>query len=101
VQEMILNANTLPDVLYRRISADKVRVSEENGAIILTPVPKLEPTNLLGLLSDDKFTTENYLAQKRQDKELDLNTFCGCGVDLEMTVDSFLAMTHDDKELDE
>jgi virulence-associated protein VagC len=71
MQELMLNTNTLPDTLHSRIRADRVSVREENGTIILTPVTKSQTTNLWGLLPDDKFTSEKYLAQKRQDKELE------------------------------
>jgi len=71
MEDMILNVDTLPKPLHRRIRSDRVRVHEENGTFILTPVPKSETTNLWGLLPDGKFTTEKYLAQKRQDKELE------------------------------
>ena len=69
MEEMILSVNTLPEPLHRRIRSDRVRVHEENGVIMLTPVPK--PTSLWGLLTDGKFTTKEYFEQKRQDKELE------------------------------
>ena len=71
MHDSIVSVDTLQDTLYKRIRSDKVRVHEENGAIILTPVSKSESTNLWGLLQGDKFTTEKYLAQKSKDKELD------------------------------
>ncbi|MCL2279545.1 MAG: hypothetical protein FWC20_09095 [Oscillospiraceae bacterium] len=71
MQDLILSVDALPDTLHKRIGSEKVRVHEENGAIILTPVPKSESTILWGLLQGNKFTTEQYLAQKKQDKELE------------------------------
>ncbi|MCL2703822.1 MAG: hypothetical protein FWE91_09480 [Defluviitaleaceae bacterium] len=72
MSELILVTKTLPEPLYRRIRSDKVRVREEDGNIILTPVFNTdEPADLWGLLPDSKFTTEKYLAQKRRDKELE------------------------------
>ena len=67
----ILSVKTLPEPLIRRFHSDRVRVHEENGVVILTPVVNAEPTDLWGLLPDGKFTTEKYLAQKRQDKDLE------------------------------
>ena len=73
MDDMILSVSTLPEPLHRRIRSDKVRVHEDNGTIILTPVTKMdEPADLWGLLPEGQFTTEKYLAQKRLDKELEL-----------------------------
>ena len=72
MSEIILSTRTLPEPIYRRISSDKVRVYEENGNIILTPVFNTDDSSdLWGLLSGGKFTTDKYLAQKRLDKELE------------------------------
>jgi hypothetical protein len=72
VSEIILSTRTLPEPIYRRIRTDKVRVHEENGNIILTPIFNTEePADLWGLLSDGKFTTDKYFVQKRLDKELE------------------------------
>lgn len=73
MEEMILSVNTLPEPLHRRFRSERVRVHEENGVVILTPVDtKTEPTDLWGLLPEGKFSTEKYLAQKRLDKALEL-----------------------------
>lgn len=71
MEDTILNVNTLPEPLFRRIRSDRVRVHEEDGVIMLTPVVNTEPVDLWGLLPDGKFTTNKYLAQKRLDKELE------------------------------
>ena len=38
MDDTILNVNTLPYPLLRRIHSEKVRIHEENGVIMLTPV---------------------------------------------------------------
>jgi len=38
MEDMILSVSTLPEQLHRRFRSDRVRVHEENGAIVLTPV---------------------------------------------------------------
>ena len=45
MDEIILNVSTLPEPLHRRIRSPKVRVREENGEIILTPILNIEITN--------------------------------------------------------
>lgn len=73
MDDMILSVNTLPEPLHRRFRSERVRVREENGSVILTPVADTNPkhTSLWGLLPEGLFTTEEYFAQKRQDKELE------------------------------
>lgn len=71
MEDSILNVNTLPESLHRRLRCDKVRVHEENGTVILTPITDIKPTELWGLLPEGLFTSEKYLAQKRRDKELE------------------------------
>ena len=38
MQETILNVNTLPEPLSRRFRSSRVRVTEDNGNVILAPV---------------------------------------------------------------
>ena len=71
MSDTTINVRTLPEILRRRIRSNRVRISEDNGSVILTPVATTEPKNLLGLLPDGRFTTEKYLAQKKADKELE------------------------------
>jgi hypothetical protein len=106
MDDMILNVNTFPEPIHRRIRSDRVRVREENGVVMLIPVTNTKPktTSLWGLLPEGMLTTEKHLAIKHagveaEQKMQDLYEFCGSGSDLELTVDSFLAMTHDEKEL--
>lgn len=42
MDDMILNVSTLPEPLHRRFRSDRVRVHEENGVIMLTPVDAVE-----------------------------------------------------------
>ena len=72
MEEIILNVNTLPEPLHRRFRSDRVRVhEEENGVITLIPIVNEEPADLWGLWPKGLFTTEDYFAQKRLDKELE------------------------------
>ena len=45
MDEMILSVSTLPEPLHRRIRSPKVRVREENGEIILTPIFNIEASD--------------------------------------------------------
>ena len=71
MSDTTINVITLPEPLRRRIRSTRVRISEDNGSVILTPITTTESKSLLGLLPDSRFTTEKYLAQKKADKELE------------------------------
>ena len=71
MSDVTINVSTLPEPLRCRIRSTRVRISENNGSVILTPLTTTESKSLLGLLPDSRFTTEKYLAQKKADKELE------------------------------
>jgi hypothetical protein len=71
MNELILNARTLPEPLFHMIRTEKVKVNETNGVISLIPI--LESSADCPLR--------------------------GLAADSAVTVDSFIAMTHDEKEM--
>lgn len=73
MEDFILNVNTLPEPLHRRIRSEKVKVHEADGVFTLIPLSeKSEYTSrLFGMFSDGKLSTEKYMMQKQADKELE------------------------------
>jgi len=73
MSDMVLDVQTLPEMIFSRISAEKVNFHEENGSIILTPV--IEKKNnfdvLFGMFSDGRISTEEYMKEKQLEKELE------------------------------
>ena len=71
----IVKLNALPELLYRLISTEKVRVSEVNGIVQLEPV-KAEIDCTVGLrgmfAGDINMTVDRFLERKQAEKELDL-----------------------------
>ena len=61
MQETILNVNTLPEPLSRRFRSSRVRVTEDNGNVILAPIPsdyekKEKPhVRFIGTLSQESY----------------------------------------------
>ena len=45
MSDMVLDIQTLPEIISSRISAKKVRIHEENGSLILTPIIEKELEN--------------------------------------------------------
>jgi hypothetical protein len=70
--EMILNARTLPEPLSRMIRTEKVKVSEVNGIINLTPIAETKrDCPLRGIAADSTLTVDKFLAMTHEDKELE------------------------------
>ena len=87
--EMVLDTNTLPEPLFRLISAAKVKVNETNGIINLIPIDETKRTTplvpcgspaymeskndcpLLGIAEDCGFTVDEFLARKHEEKVLE------------------------------
>jgi len=71
--EMILDIQALPETIFSRISAEKVRIHEENGSLILTPIieKKRNFDVLFGMFSDGRISTEEYMKEKQIEKELE------------------------------
>jgi hypothetical protein len=71
MEAIVLNVESLPSPIREKIHTPKVSVQEHDGGIFLMPMKDTE-TELWGLLSDGKLTTEKFMEQKRGDKELEI-----------------------------
>jgi len=73
--EMILNARTFPEPIFRMIKTEKVKVHETGGEIRLIPVRESADyiDKLRGSLSTyPEMSVDKFLERKHADKELDL-----------------------------
>ncbi len=69
--EMILNAKTLPEPLYKLIRTEKVKVNEADGIINLIPITESAPDcPLLGLTADSGLTVDKFLAMTHDATEM-------------------------------
>jgi hypothetical protein len=71
--DMIVDTQILPEPIFSKIHTNKVKIHEENGSVILTPVSGEKPhfDHLIGIFSDGKMSIDKFLLQKRLDKELE------------------------------
>jgi len=72
--ESIMNTKALPEVLFKLITTDKVRVMEMSGEIRLIPLQ--EPTDYItrlrgSLAAYPEMSVDKFLTRKHADKELD------------------------------
>jgi hypothetical protein len=72
--EMVLDIQALPEAIFSRISSRKVRFYEENGTITVKPFSEEKPRfdHLIGTFSDGKISIDDFLAEKQQEKELEI-----------------------------
>jgi hypothetical protein len=73
--ETVMNTTALPEVLFKLIPTEKVRVKEIDGIIQLMPVKENTDCTigLHGILAGyDDMSVDKFLERKRADEELDL-----------------------------
>ncbi len=61
----------LPESIAQKIKGEKVEIVETDEGILIKPVQDNPIKELRGFLKGNNFTTEKYLNQKRQEKELE------------------------------
>ena len=73
MSDMVLDVQTLPEIVFSKIASEKVRIHEENGSIILTPIieKKQNFDVLFGMFSDGRISTEEFMKEKQLEKELE------------------------------
>jgi len=74
MSDMVLDIKTLPDMIFSRISTEKVRIHEENGNIVLSPVknkPKPNINDLFGMFNDGKLSSHDFIKDKAIERELE------------------------------
>ena len=72
--ETVMNTTALPEILFKLIPTEKVRVKEIDGIIQLMPVKENTDCTigLRGILAGyDDMSVYKFLERKRADKELD------------------------------
>jgi len=73
--ETVMSTKAFPEILFKLIPTEKVRVKEMDGVIQLMPVNENSDCTigLRGILADsDVMSVDKFLERKRADKELEL-----------------------------
>ncbi len=73
MSDMVLDVQILPEMIFSKISTGKVRIREENGSIVLTPIVEKKQNFdvLFGMFSDGRISTEDFMKEKQIEKELE------------------------------
>lgn len=75
MNETVMHTKSFPEILFRLIPTEKVRVKEFDGVVQLMPVRESVDCTigLRGILANyDDMSVDKFLERKRADKELDL-----------------------------
>ena len=73
--DMVMNTSSLPEILFKLITTEKVHVKESGGVIQLVPVKENTDCTigLRGILAGyDEMSVDNFMRRKRTDAELEL-----------------------------
>jgi hypothetical protein len=72
MESMISDREILPEPLFSYIRSEKIKVFEENGNIILSPIKRKPNVNdLFGMFNDGKLSSEDFIKQKAIEKEME------------------------------
>jgi len=69
---VIVDREILPETIFSYIKSEKIKVFEENGNIVLSPVrSKPNANELFGMFNDGKLSSSDFINQKimEMDKE--------------------------------
>jgi len=70
--ELMLDARTLPEPLFRLIRTEKVKVREYDGEIRLTPITNiLQGCPLRGMFADGKISVDKFIENKQVEKDIE------------------------------
>ena len=73
MENLIIDRQKLPETIFSYIHSEKIKLIEENGTIILSPI--LEKYSIIersfGMFSDGKLSSEKFIKEKNFEKELE------------------------------
>ena len=70
METMIIDRKVLPETIFSYIQAEKIKIFEENGNIVLSPITnKASVDELFGKYN--KLSSEDFIKQKAIEKELE------------------------------
>jgi len=70
MQSMVIDRQILSKPIISYIHSEKIKMSEENGNIILSPI-KINPNvnELFGMFNDGKLSSEDFIKEKLLEKD--------------------------------
>ena len=70
--EAVIDRQTLPEPIFSYISSEKIRVFENNGNVILSPLNnRPDVSELFGKYNDGRLSSDDFIKQKLIEKEME------------------------------
>jgi hypothetical protein len=73
MESLIVDRQTLPQTIFTYIHSEKIKLTNMNGTIVLSPVSEkysiLEKS--FGMFSDGKLSSEKFIKEKEKEKDLE------------------------------
>jgi len=72
MQSMVIDRQILPEPIISNIHSEKIRIFEEDGNIVLSPIKNKPNVNeLFGMFKDGKLSSEDFIKEKAFEKEIE------------------------------
>ena len=72
METLVIDRKILPEPILSYVQSEKIRIFEENGNIVLSPVKnKLNANELFGMFNDGKLSSFDFIKQKAIEKEME------------------------------
>ena len=70
--EIVIDRQILPEPISSYIQSEKIRIFQENGNVILSPIKNKPNINeLYGMFNDGKLSSDDFINQKSIEKEME------------------------------
>jgi len=71
--EMVIDRQILPEPIFSYFHSEKIRLFKKDDNVILAPIKSKPNVNeLLGMFSDGKISSADFISQKALEKEMEL-----------------------------
>jgi len=72
MQSIVIDRNILPEPIISCFHSEKIRMFEEDGKIVLSPL-KINPNvnELFGMFNDGKLSSEDFIKEKELEKGME------------------------------
>ena len=72
MEALVIDRELLPETIFAYIRSSKIKIIEKNGNVILSPVKNTpNVSELRGMFSDGKLSSEAFIKQKAIEKEME------------------------------
>jgi len=69
---VIIDRDILPEPIFSYIQSEKIKISEDNGNIVLSPIGNKPNVNeLFGMFKGGKLSSDDFIKQKNIEKDLE------------------------------